>query len=506
MTGEGKLESEISGADSMTLRLKVDRRTLDAHELALVNGLFFDGRTETSTSAVKRHYKGKGFDPAQIITPCLERRVKAVLPPGDVRVWWLPGGALILAGAALLAWTAYSEPSMRGGAIEIVFAFVVLGVLVQVPGRLFRARIDWGLVPAASFMIPALLVSLGTAAFLWLIVGTGRLELPLTMIGAITAWTIYISNAWINGMKSRQNRDAIAFRKRLAAGRRFFLTELEKPDPVLRDNWYPWLLSFGLGKQIDLWSTRHTSPSTRSSTWDRSSTSSSSSSPRASSRDTAWTGGGGRSGGAGASATWAAAATGMAAGVATPSSSSSGGGGGVRAAGDRPAAAAAADGKRTGRLLTTCRLRRRLRMIRRRSSNRSTSRPTIAPTSPIGRSRAWPPACPRPNRRARGRVRARRCARRSSAAPAQTRRRPSRLRPAPTGKDCRERASARATGLVRPSRGTFAIGPNARARSAMPASNIATPTHTPPMTTITHKTPRPPPGPAPSEPPARPCG
>jgi len=166
-------------------------------------------------------------------------------------------------------------------------------VLVPVPGRLFRARIDWGVVAAASFMTPALLVSLGTAAFLWMIVGTGRLELPLTMIGAIAAWAIYISNAWINGMKSRQNRDAMAFRKRLAAGRRFFLTELEKPDPILRDSWYPWLLSFGLGKQMDLWSTRHSGPSTRSSPWDRSSTSGSSSSPSASSGDTAWTGGGG---------------------------------------------------------------------------------------------------------------------------------------------------------------------------------------------------------------------
>ena len=289
MTGEGKLESEISGADSMTLRLVVDRRTLDAHELALVNGLFFDGRTETTTSAVKSHYADHGFDPAQIITLDLERRVKALLPSGEVRVWWLPGAALILAGAALLASTAYSEPSLRGGAVAIVIAFALLAALVQLPGRL---------------------------------------ELPVTMIGAITVWAIYLSNAWISGMKSRQNRDAIAFRKRLAAGRRFFLTELEKPDPVLRDSWYPWLLSFGLGTQVDLWSTRHSRPSTRSSPWDRRSTSLSSSSPSASSGDPAWTGGGGRSGGAGASATWVAAATGMAAGVAAPSSSGSGGGGG----------------------------------------------------------------------------------------------------------------------------------------------------------------------------------
>lgn len=116
-----------------------------------------------------------------------------------------------------------------------------------------------------------------------------------------------------------------AFRKRLARGRNFFLAELEKPHPNLRDSWYPWLLAFGLGRQVDVWSSHHSSTtassSTSSSTWDHT-TSRSSSSP--SSTDTGWSGGGGLSGGAGASGAWAAAAAGMAAGVAAPSSSSSG--------------------------------------------------------------------------------------------------------------------------------------------------------------------------------------
>ena len=330
MTGEGKLASTARDSSSMTLRLTVDRNTLEGHERALVDGLFFDGRTETSTAAVQQHYKGKGFDPGQAISPDLTKRVQAILPPGEKRVSWIPTAALLLAGAGLLGWTAYAttDEGLRAGPFVMVFVLVFGGILLQIPGWLYRARMDRGATAAAISMIPALLVSAAAAAFLWIIVGSGRLELPWTLVAGIAAWVMCISNASINALKSRQGRDAIAFRKRLTAGRRYFETELEKPDPALRDSWYPWLLAFGLGKEVDAWSTRNDRPSTRSSTWnDSPSSSSSTSSSSSSSTGSGWSGGGGLSGGAGASATWAAAAAGMAAGVAAPSSSSSGGGG-----------------------------------------------------------------------------------------------------------------------------------------------------------------------------------
>jgi uncharacterized membrane protein YgcG len=329
MTGEGKLESEASGA-SMALRLKVDRNTLDGHEWALVDGLFFNGRTETSTAAVQQHYKNRGFDPSHAISPGLHSRLRETVPPGDMPVWWLPTIALFLAGAGLLGWTAYAEPDWRAGPFILVFVLVFGGILLQIPGWLFRTRMDWGIAAAALGMVPALLFSLGTAAFLWMIVGTGRLELPWTMIGGIAAWAMCLSTASINGLKSRQTGDAIAFRKRLTAGRRFFAGELAKPNPALRDSWYPWLLAFGLDKQVDQWSTHNERASSRSSTWDQTTSGSSgtSSSSSSSSNDAAWTGGGGRSGGAGGGATWAAAAAGVAVGVSAPSSSSSSGGGG----------------------------------------------------------------------------------------------------------------------------------------------------------------------------------
>jgi uncharacterized membrane protein YgcG len=196
---------------------------------------------------------------------------------------------------------------------------LLLVAILQIPGWLFRSRIDWGLKAAAILLIPASVVSLGTAVFLWWYAGAGEVDLPWTMIGALTVLALAISHASINGMKSRQSSAAIAFRKRLVTGRNFFLKELEKPQPNLRDGWYPWLLAFGLGKQVDVWSSRHTSTTTSASSGDDNT---SRSSPSSSSTHTGWSGGGGLSGGAGASGMWAAAAAGMAAGVATPSSSS----------------------------------------------------------------------------------------------------------------------------------------------------------------------------------------
>ncbi len=199
MTGEGKLASNARDSGSMTLRLLVDREKLDGYERALVDGLFFDGRTETSTAAVQQHYKGKGFDPGQAISPDLNTRVQAILPPGEKRVSWIPTAALFLAGAGLLAWTAYAatDEGLRAGPFVMVFVLLFGGILLQIPGWLFRARMDRGVTAAAVSMIPALLVSAAAAAFLWIIVGSGRLELPWTLVGGIAAWVICISNASI---------------------------------------------------------------------------------------------------------------------------------------------------------------------------------------------------------------------------------------------------------------------------------------------------------------------
>ncbi len=42
-------------------------------------------------------------------------------------------------------------------------------------------------------------------------------------------------------------------RKKLAAARNYFRTQLARPKPDLDDAWFPWLIGFGLGKHVDKW-------------------------------------------------------------------------------------------------------------------------------------------------------------------------------------------------------------------------------------------------------------
>jgi uncharacterized membrane protein YgcG len=327
MTAEGKLESEVTGKDSMTLRLKVDRNNLDGYERALVNNLFFNSATVTSTKEVRQHYKNEGFNRAKVIQPELDKQVKRMLPSGKTRVGFLPGIALFVAGLAFLISTVIYDPVYIVGLVAGTFAVVILATLGRIPGWVFRARIDWGMQAAALLMIPAFSISLVAAAFLWF--AAGILGLPWTAIAAIASWALCVSYSSINSMKSQQNADTIAFRKQLVACRTFFKKELTKPRPNLSDSWYPWILAFGLGKQVDNWSRRNAPTTADSFTSSNSTTHTSPSGPTA----TGFSGGGGLSGGAGATGSWAAAAAGLAAGVSAPGSSSSDGGASSSSAG-----------------------------------------------------------------------------------------------------------------------------------------------------------------------------
>lgn len=319
LVAEGKLTSEADAGGSLTLRLNVDRSSLQRYEGTLVDALFFDGRVETSTEAVKAHYKKTGFNPATLVAPELEARVKEVLPlDGDSPRSHLASVLLFVGAIGLLAAGWLSGGAEMPVPFVLLFLGVFVAVLAQVPGRFFRQRIDWGRQAAMLCLIPAALIATATAAVLWFFVGPDSIDLSTLMIAAIgmlAAGSIHVA---VSSLGSRQGRETIAFRKKLAAGRWFLKSQLMEARPALQDSWYPWVLAFGLAKDADQWSARHASSmapyrghSTGTATTD--------SAP-------AWTGaGGGRSGGAGGGAGWSTAVAGMAAGVAAPSSRSSGG-------------------------------------------------------------------------------------------------------------------------------------------------------------------------------------
>jgi hypothetical protein len=322
LTAEGKLESETSGTD-MSLRLLVPREELKAYERLLIDKLFYEGRATTSTAEVKSHYTSSGFNPVDVIKTSLATHRKETMPFAEApRPYGYETLALSLIAVGSLT------PGCFSGALSVPMFFVlpiaalVVAGLASIPGLMFRRHMEWGPIAALLCLIAPCAVAASVAAFLWFPVGTGEVALSGMTILGVAALGIASSLAGVNALRSRQRREGIAFRKQLTRGRLFFKSELGKPAPALRDEWFPWVLAFNLGKRMDDWSAKHAGDG--ASTIFSSSPSSSSSHTGSSS----WTGfGGGHSGGAGASATWAAAAGGLAAGVAAPSSSGSGGGG-----------------------------------------------------------------------------------------------------------------------------------------------------------------------------------
>jgi len=343
LAGEGKLETRVDGKQELHMKLKVDRDTLGGHERALVDGFFFGGRTETSTSDVKSHYKAKGFNPTLLIQPALEAQAKELVGPPAQSKWlplWLPT-LVAFVWSVYLFWTA--APATAEGRVPrflgILLPMLVLSGIASAMSAFWRARIDRGPLSVIRFLIPSVLMLLFAAA-----VVTAFRDVPLlsrvfssgfsfdVRLGA-TLLALALFNSVINQARARERAQGIALRKRLASARRYFQDELSRPQPALRDEWFPYVLAFGLDKDARDWFKAYGGKSTsdRETSWS-SSPSSSPSSGSSSSRSapSGWSGGGGSFGGAGATAGWAVAASALAAGVAAPSSSgsSSGGGGG----------------------------------------------------------------------------------------------------------------------------------------------------------------------------------
>jgi hypothetical protein len=329
---EGKLESSPEGSN-MALRLMVDRETLTGYERKLVDALFLYGRSTTSTGEVKRHYAKTGLDLVEIIRSDLAAALKATFPFARTSSFYgFESLCLFLAGLAL-AIVAWFTGELPGPAVFLLpGGTVILGLVASIGGWRFRKRMDRGLRAAVLSLIPPVVIAGAVALFVWYPIGGGAIELGALALASVVALTLTVVAGGVNSLRSGQRRDGVAFRKRLTAGRMYFMSQLAAPRPALRDEWYPWLLAFELEKDMDRWSVAYARPVRSPSSSAAGSGSSSSASSESSTPS--WSGfGGGRSGGAGAGASWAVAAGGLAAGVSAPSSSGSGSSGGGRSGG-----------------------------------------------------------------------------------------------------------------------------------------------------------------------------
>lgn len=314
-TGEGKLISTAHGSEEMSLRLGVPREIFEGYERELIDKLFFAG-DETSTTAIRAHYKQSGFNPASLVSRHLQDKANAL---AEMKEAAQGSSKLLSLGLFLLAVVLIAAGVRRGATpatpVVGVFLFFLWVVAIFIAMQ-WRGRIDYGLSKTKGVVISIALAVIGAVVMI---------------VGDFTAWpahfgftaaALLVANNVMNVARSKKGPGAIRFRKRLATMRQYFIEELQKSTPAIDDRWFPYLIAFGLDKEASTWGEAFGGPSTSrivtGSTLHSSSSSSSSSS---------WTGGGGAFGGAGATGSWGTAAAGLASGVASASSSSGGGGG-----------------------------------------------------------------------------------------------------------------------------------------------------------------------------------
>jgi hypothetical protein len=189
-----------------------------------------------------------------------------------------------------------------------------------------------------------LLVPVGMGAALLVLLASGAIEgergLRFYHPGPVllTGLLLVLAGAALLALALAQPTETVerlAFRRQLVSARRFFERELQRPEPKLQDRWFPYLLAFGLSREVDRWFAAFGGDGSDHRT--RSVVPVPLGSPSGSSGG-GWSGGGPQFGGGtfaggGAGGSWGVAAAGMAAGVAAPSSGSSAGVGGVSSGG-----------------------------------------------------------------------------------------------------------------------------------------------------------------------------
>lgn len=335
MVGEGKLSSRVESSGwkrfpvhVLHLTLLVDRNTLKGYELSLVNKLFASGDKQTDTEKLRKRYASAGFDPAAVLQKPLRNALEAhpesgsKLEPGPV--WRMPL-AFALVAFVLLIVGGITRLEDAGVALAACAVSAPIYFFAGTQAYVWRSRVAFPERHALRFLIPLILVASGV---MWLLM-TGGFTLGRFTLGGLVFVVLAQFASVLNFARARYTPERMRFRKLLASARAYFARELGEPAPKLEDAWYPYLLAFGLGKEVDRWFRAYSgeqsvtaSAATGGARVGTVSTSSTS--------DGGWGGfsGGGSFAGGGATVAFGAAVGAMSASVSAPSSSGSSGGGG----------------------------------------------------------------------------------------------------------------------------------------------------------------------------------
>jgi len=324
------VEKSFLRRPKMSLRLLVDRKEVTGYRGLIVRKLFFKNRTNTDSQAIKKHYNKKGLDLVACISRPLENYLTK-LPDWKVKTklltWKFDGLPLVITFVLLVA-----SGIMGGGNDSDLLAPVgFIGIMTLIAAGLAAAyhakaldNLKCRFAIVGAFLLPLI----GGTGLLLLNVQTNLYHLP-AMIAAIL-WNWAVCNLVFSILRINQTPAKIAVRQKQVAARAWFKAQLRSAKPQLQDDWYPYLVAFGLGGNVDSWFRSFGAAAGNGGSSSR--LSSSSYSPSKSRTGTGWTGGGGAFGGAGACGSWVSAATAIGSGVSGPSRSggsggSSGGGG-----------------------------------------------------------------------------------------------------------------------------------------------------------------------------------
>ena len=309
----------------LTMQLLVPHSSLSGHHRTLVDKLFFGGRTRTDTDAIQKHYRSTGLDLAAVVKPAIEGELSRIagwnekVPPRDL---WIAIG-LLVASIALLIVVAVRK---SGADDSLVFGSFFFGFIALAFGCIFasinRDALRFFLPRLLLVLLPSVPLMAARIYFLWH--GSESL-FSLEAMSVSVFFALAVLNLLLSVLRTPDSAARLGFRRTLLSARRYLREQLRSAEPRLRDAWFPYLLAFGLGSNVDRWFRRF-DPAGRSTGLRSSPSSFGTSSPGFS--PSSWTGGGGAFGGAGASGSWVMAAAGVASGVSKPGSSGGGGGGG----------------------------------------------------------------------------------------------------------------------------------------------------------------------------------
>jgi hypothetical protein len=226
-------------AGKTRLRLLASRDALHSMDRDVVDAVFPDGDTTTTSDAVRQRYANKDEDVFDRVAGVLPAHVPAERRRGSLFTW--AAGAVFFVGL----WYAVHETTGLGRSPFLVMAGVLGGLVASASPPVLRSRAPW---PGGVF----LLVTLGIASVYVVtahfvpntpIGPNGAIGLSLMVLGGYAA---ALARTFLRGPREE-------ILETLWRSRTWAAAQLRRSRPALKDAWISRLEALGLGPAVKRW-------------------------------------------------------------------------------------------------------------------------------------------------------------------------------------------------------------------------------------------------------------